>query len=462
MKPSARLQSLHFTGIGGSGMSALAAVLHGSGFSVRGSDRTDGAATSHLRALGIPVALGHDGAHVMPGCDALVYTAAVSADNPELEAARAQGVPVVRRADVLGMVMNHRYGLAVAGTHGKSTTTGMLIHILIAAGTDPGWAVGAAWKNGEAGHAGHGEFFAVEADEYDRAFLSLRPVSAIVTNVDADHLDYYGSLAAIEDAFVEFLNRLPFHGTAVLNAEDPGIRRIAERLTCRVRTCGLSVGDYQAHDMQTDATGASFTLWRRGEALGRVTLQVFGAHNVTNALAAAALSLEEGVPFAAVVEGLGAFPGMHRRLERVGGRSGVTVFDDYAHHPAEVAAALAAARPLAKASGGRLVVVFQPHLYSRTKQLAAEFAHAFLACDVLFVLPVYAAREAALPGVDGNLITSEASRLGLADARFLADVLSPVDAAEAVAATLRAGDVCLTMGAGDIGTLAPALLEAVP
>jgi UDP-N-acetylmuramate--alanine ligase len=464
MKPSSRLRNLHFTGIGGSGMSALAAVLHGSGFAVRGSDRADGTAQAHLRALGIPVLAGHSADYLAADCDAVVFTAAVDAQNPELEAARARGIPTVRRAALLGMVMDRRHGLAIAGTHGKSTTTGMLIHILQAAGSDPGWAVGAAWKDGEPGHAGRGAFFAVEADEYDRAFLALRPVSAAVTNIDADHLDYYGTLAAIEDAFVAFLNGLPFHGIAVLNADDSGIRRVMDRLTCRTRTYGFAAGDYQARDVAMRPEGATFALWRHGENLGTVELRVFGGHNVSNALAAAALSLEEGVSFAAVATGLAAFPGMRRRLETIGHRRGVTVIDDYAHHPAEVAAALRAARPLATARSGRLVVVFQPHLYSRTRQLASDFANAFLGSDVLFVLPVYAAREAPLAGVEGDLITDEAARLGHAAARFL-DKASPASGwaltAPIIAASLRDGDVCLTMGAGDVGGLAPAILEAL-
>src|SRR5690606_12054274 len=325
MKPSARLRSLHFTGIGGSGMSALASVMQELGFAVQGSDRNEGSVQARLRARGIPVHHGHAADHIAAGCDALVFTAAVDADNPELVAARQRGIPVVRRAELLGMVMDRRHGLAVAGTHGKSTTTGMLIHILQAAGADPGWAVGAAWKDGEAGQAGRGDFFAVEADEYDRAFLSLRPVSALVTNVDADHLDYYGSLAAIEDAFVEFLNRLPFYGTAVLNAEDPGIRRILGRLTCRVRTCGLTEGDYQAREVTSGPAGSQFVMWKGDEKVGTVRLKVFGLHNVTNALAAAVLALEEGIPFSAVAEGLSGFPGMHRRLETVGHHAGVTI-----------------------------------------------------------------------------------------------------------------------------------------
>lgn len=458
MKPAARLRHLHFTGIGGSGMSALATVLHGFGFHVRGSDRADGAAQERLRGHGITVLQGHAAAHLAPECDALVYTAAVGSENPELVEAAARGIPVVRRADLLGLVMARRHGLAVAGTHGKSTTTGMLIHILQAAGTDPGWAVGAAWKGGDAGRAGRGEFFAVEADEYDRAFISLRPVSTIVTNVDADHLDYYGSLAAIEDAFIEYLNRLPFYGTAILNAEDEGTARIADRVRCRVRTFGFANGDYHARDVITGADGSTFTLWFREREIGRVSLRVFGAHNVSNALAAAALALEEGLPFAAVADGLAAFPGMDRRLETIGAAAGVTVLDDYAHHPAEVAAALRAARAVAEARGGRLVVLFQPHLYSRTRDLAADFGAAFLASDLLFVLPVYAAREAPLPGVEGDLITSAAIHAGHGAAHFVEPGESLIDT---LVPALRAGDICVTMGAGDVGSWAPALLSAL-
>lgn len=456
MKPSARLRNLHFTGIGGAGMSALAGVFHASGFVVRGSDRVgDGPAQRWLRGLGVPVLAGHAGEHVAPECDALVYTAAVEADNPELSVARARGVPVVRRAELLGIVLSRRHGLAVAGTHGKSTATGMLIHILGAAGTDPGWAVGAAWKDGAPGHAGGGEFFAVEADEYDRAFLSLRPVSALVTNIDSDHLDTYGSLEAVDGAFAEFLNRLPFHGTAVVNAEDAGVRRILERLECRVRTFGLSGGDYRARDVGMQGGGSVFTLWRDGESLGSVRLRVFGDHNVSNALAAAALAMEEGVPFEAVAEGLSRFSGMHRRLESIGVRGGVTVIDDYAHHPAEVAAALRAAR---LAVPGKLAVIFQPHLYSRTRRFAPEFAAAFLACEHLLVLPVYAARETPLPGSGGDLIAREAGRMGHVSARY---VETPEAAVREAARLLRSGDACLTMGAGDVGELAPAVLEAL-
>ncbi len=455
MRPSARLRHLHFTGIGGSGMSALAELLHASGFSVRGSDRAGGDAQDRLRALGIPVLSGHDASHIATDCDALVFSAAIDPSNPELEEARRRGIPLVRRADLLGMVLSRHHGLAVAGTHGKSTTTGMLIHILLAAETDPAWAVGAAWKDGDPGHAGTGDFFAVEADEYDRAFLSLHPVSALVTNIDADHLDYYGTLAAIDDAFAAFLDRLPFHGVAVLNAEDPGCRRVMERLTCRVRTFGFAAGDYQARETGTEGGGSTFTLLRNGESLGRVSLKVLGEHNISNALAAAALAMEEGVAFAAVARGLAAFPGMRRRLETVGRRGDVTVVDDYAHHPSEVSAALRAAR---LAVPGKLAVIFQPHLYSRTRQFASEFAKAFLASDHLVVLPVYAAREAPIPGVEGDLIVREARRLGHASAHFAG---TRDEAIRAATGMLGPGDACLTMGAGDVGELGTAVLEAL-
>ena len=435
-------------------MSAMAETLAGFGVSVCGSDRRDSPALQRLRTLGIPVFVGHNAANVDPGCDAMIFSAAVDMQNPELKLAREKNIPIVRRAELLGELMSCFHSLAVAGTHGKTTTTGMLIHILRAAKSDPSWVVGGVWSGGEAGHAGDGKFFVAEADEYDRAFLALHPVSALVTNIDSDHMDIYGTMTSLEDAFVEFLNGLPAHGVAVLNAEDAGLNRIRDRLQCRVRTFGIATGDYSIRNLEADAEGARFSLWRSGEALGSVRLQVVGLHNVSNALAAAALALEEGVSFDAVAEGLAKFPGMHRRLERIGTKKNISIIDDYAHHPSEVAATLKAARLVAK---GRLAVLFQPHLYSRTQQLTREFASAFLACDLLFVLPVYAAREVPIPGVEGSSIVEEAIRLGHASAKFIGRETAALD----VAGALKAGDVCLTMGAGDVGELAPFILEAV-
>jgi len=455
MKPSARLKNLHFVGIGGAGMCALAEALFGFGFAVRGSDRSDGPALRRLRGLGIPVFVGHDASQVDPGCDVVVFSAAVDAENPEIRAARSLGLPVVRRADLLGSLMARKHGLAVAGTHGKTTTTGMLVRILLAAGCDPGWVAGGTWAGGAPGRSGGGEFLVAEADEYDRAFLSLRPVSAAVTNIDSDHLEIYGALDALDEAFVKFLNGLPFYGIAVVNAEDAGLKRILGKLTCRVRTFGLSSGDYQVRQLETGAFGARFSLWRSGGEIGKLRLRVPGLHNVSNALAAAALALEEEVSFGAVEEGLAEFSGMRRRLERIGTRRGVTVFDDYAHHPTEIAATLQAVRPLCQ---GRLCVLFQPHLYSRTQKLLPEFARALLACDLLFILPVYAARETPIPGVESDAIVAEAARLGHASARF---VENGDNAVTELAKMLKPGDLCLTMGAGDVGDWAPRILETL-
>ena len=455
MKPSARFRALHFVGLGGAGMSALAETFLELGFSVQGSDKVESPSLERLRTKGIKAFVGHAASQIQPGSDAVIYSAAVNSDNPELVRSRELGIPVVRRADLLGLLMGGRHGLAVAGTHGKTTTSGMLAHILQAAGTDPGWVIGGAWSGCAAGHAGKGEYLVVEADEYDRAFLSLSPVSALVTNIDSDHLDVYGTQQAVDDAFVSFLHQLPFHGVAIVNAEDGGVQRVLKRLQGRVRTFGFSTGDYQARDLSADSSGGGFSIWKTGKNLGRVQLKVPGRHNISNALAAAALALEEEIPFESVVKGLSEFPGMRRRLEHIGTKAGITVMDDYAHHPAEVSAALQAARMVAK---GRLAVLFQPHLFSRTRQLSEEFARAFLGCDLLYVLPVYAAREKPLSGVEGDLIVAAAGRLGHPAATFLPKESSP---AQELARNLRSGDLCLTMGAGDVGDLAPAILEAI-
>ncbi|HAO98886.1 MAG TPA: UDP-N-acetylmuramate--L-alanine ligase, partial [Fibrobacteres bacterium] len=318
MKPSAGFRNLHFIGIGGAGMSAMAEALAGWGFVVRGSDRSESPAVLHLQSLGVEVFIGHDAGHLSVDCDAVIFSAAVGSDNPELQAARARKLPVLRRAELLGRILADKRSLGVAGTHGKTTTTGMLVHILRAANVDPGWVAGGVWSGGTPGHAGEGQFMVAEADEYDRAFLALHPVSAIVTNIDADHLEIYGTLSAVEDAFVQFLNGLPSQGVAIVNGEDAGVRRILNRVVGRVCTYGLSSGDYRALNVEANAEGMHFTLWRSGEELGRIRLKVPGRHNVSNALAAAALALEEGIPFTAVADGLGTFPGMQRRLEQIG------------------------------------------------------------------------------------------------------------------------------------------------
>jgi UDP-N-acetylmuramate--alanine ligase len=455
MKPGIRLSRLHFVGIGGAGMSALAEVLAGWGFSISGSDARDGEALDRLRSLGMRIEVGHR-AENLKDADALVYSSAVPGDNPEMAAARARGIPLVRRAEMLGETMAGKYGLAVSGTHGKTTTTTMLGRIWMEAGKQPTILAGGTTRgDNSAVLAGKGDAIIVEADEFDRSFLAMRPVSAILNNIDSDHLDIYGTLAAVREAFLEFTERLPFYGLAVVNRDDEGVKSLLGRIRRKVVTYGLEAGaDYRAVNVKTQAGGMVFTLERRGATQGEITLRVPGTHNVYNALAAATLSLEEGLDFEQVRQGLKGYQGAKRRLESRGEKSGVAFYDDYAHHPTEVAATLQAARGLAQ---GRVVAVFQPHLYSRTQQLYKEFAMAFLAGDELFVTKVYPSREKPIAGVEGSLIVDEARNLGMgARVHYVEDLTT---LAGAVAPLLRAGDLVVTMGAGDIGTYCGPIME---
>lgn len=457
MKPGIRLRKLHFVGIGGAGMSALAEVLSAWGFEISGSDARDGEALDRLRALGMRIEVGHR-AENLGAADALIYSSAVPADNPEMAAGRARGIPIVKRAVMLGETMNGKYGLAVSGTHGKTTTTTMLGRIWIEAGKKPTVLAGGTTRgDNTAVVAGEGDVVIAEADEFDRSFLAMRPVSAILNNIDSDHLDIYGTLAAVREAFLEFTERLPFYGLAVVNRDDEGVRALLPRIRGRIVTYGLDgEADYRATDVRTREGGMAFTLERRGAVLGEVTLRVPGRHNVYNALAAAALSLEEGLTFDQVKHGLKDFQGATRRLERKGEKGGIAFYDDYAHHPTEVSATLQAARGLTQ---GRLVAVFQPHLYSRTQQLYREFARAFLAGDELFVTKVYPSREQPIPGVEGTLITDEARSLGMGDRAHYVEDLKALPSL--VGPGLRPGDLVVTMGAGDIGSHCARIMEAV-
>jgi len=463
MKPSARLKRLHFIGIGGAGMSVLAEVLAAWGFRISGSDSQDGETLDRLRESGIRVETGHR-AENLGETDAVVYSAAVPADNPELVEARRLGVPAVKRAEMLGEALRGKYSLAVSGTHGKTTTTTMLGSIWLRAGREPTLlAGGTARGENLSALAGKGSVLIVEADEFDRSFLAMRCSAAIINNIDTDHLDCYGTLDAVREAFVAFAEALPFYGLVAANIDDAGVRSILPRLTRKVVAYGLSEGAaYRAVDVRARGQGMSFTLERGGTALGAIELAVPGTHNVYNALAAAALSIEEGLSFDEVALGLREYPGVQRRMEHRGTRSGVSFYDDYAHHPTEVAAALQAARALLDgfAGPGRLIAVFQPHLYSRTQQLYKEFARAFQGCDALFVTRVFASREKSIPGVEGHLIATEA-KAGILGHENIQYVDDPGGLPAAVAGSLRPGDLVLTMGAGDIGSRGARIMEAL-
>jgi UDP-N-acetylmuramate--alanine ligase len=445
-------------GIGGAGMSGIARILLARGLAVSGCDAKESAALAALRALGADVTVGHDPAHA-EAADTIVVSSAIRDANPELEAARRADRRVLPRAAVLACVMADRFGLAVAGTHGKTTTTSMLAVALQACGRDPSYAIGGDLNEpGSNAHHGTGEFFVAEADESDRSFLLLSPRGAVVTNVEPDHLDNYGDPGAVRAAFEDFVRRVEPGGPVLLGADDPGSRdllHLAREIGLDARTFGLAEdADVRVVDLDCRAAGSSFDLIAGGRRLGRVELAVPGPFNAVNAAGAIGLGLTVGLPFAEMVRGLAAFSGARRRFEPKGLAAGVRVFDDYAHHPTEVArGALVAAR--GAAGEGRVIAVFQPHLYSRTERFAADFGAALGAADEVVVMEVYAAREDPLPGVTGALI-AEAVPLPAERVHF-----EPSWAAvpPLVARLARPGDVVITIGAGDVTMIGPAVLD---
>ncbi|MDQ3557481.1 MAG: UDP-N-acetylmuramate--L-alanine ligase [Gemmatimonadota bacterium] len=439
---------VHFMGIGGAGMTPLADLLLRSGGRVTGCDAQHAPALDVLRVQGAEIVLGHDPAHVA-GCAALVITAAVAPDHPEICAARERGIPVFKRAEALGALVNGGEVVGVAGTHGKTTTTVMTAAVLAAGGLHPTALAGGrvpAW-GGNLLHGGQ-RLFVVEADEYDRSFLTLRPRVAVVTTLEADHLDVYGSLDAIEDAFASFLEPVPSDGAVVLCGDDHGAGRLAARIGQAERTVvtyGTGAGSMLRAERLSFAAGETrFAVRERGRPRGEMALRAPGVHNVLNALAAAAVGLQFGLEWEAVAEGLRSYTGVERRFERVGDAAGVILVDDYAHHPTELRATVRAAR--SAHPDRRLVAVFQPHLYSRTRDFADEFGRALAEADLAFVTDVYAAREAAIPGVSGVLV-ADAARTAGADVRYHPD---REGLPEAVVEALRPGDLCLTLGAGDL------------
>ncbi|HEX4063037.1 MAG TPA: UDP-N-acetylmuramate--L-alanine ligase [Streptosporangiaceae bacterium] len=460
--PLGELGHVHFAGIGGAGMSGIACIMLARGVKVSGSDAQASDMLAGLASLGADVHVGHDAAH-LDGADTLVISTAIRADNPELAEARRRGLRVLHRAAALASVMAGKRVVAVAGTHGKTTTTAILTTILLTAGADPGYAIGGLLASTGLGAAwGDGDTFVAEADESDRSLLLLSPDAAIVTNVEADHLDNYADLAEIEDTFVAFTRRITPGGLLVFCADHPGARALAGTVAggpLRVIGYGTAAeADYQVSDVQPRGMGSAFTVAARGARSAqpgqeRIELAVPGRHNVLNAAAALAAAVELGVSWAQAAAGLAAYRGAQRRLELKGEAGGVRVLDSYAHHPTELTADLSAARDIA--GQGRVIAVFQPHLYSRTRIFAAEFGAALGLADLVFVLDVYAAREDPEPGVTGRLV-ADAVPGGLA--RYL-----PAAAAvpAAVADLARPGDVVLTMGAGDVTKLGPHVVAAL-
>ena len=447
------LKHIHFTGIGGAGMSGIAEMLHAQGYTVSGSDLAASATTDRLQRLGLRVAIGHDAAHIA-GAQALVVSTAVQPDNPEVRAARAQGLPVVHRAVMLAELMRRQQGVAIAGTHGKTTTTSLVTEVLIEAGADPSFVIGGTLaRTASNSHLGRGDFIVVEADESDASFLHLLPVLSVVTNIDADHMDTYGhSLQRLHGAFVDFLHRMPFYGAAIVCSDDPGVRSILPRVERPLLRYGLGAdADFRARDVQAQPGGGMrFVAERPGAEPLPVTLALAGEHNVRNALAAIAVAYELELPDAAVQRALAGFAGVGRRFQRHGDWAcadggACTLVDDYGHHPVEMAAVLAAAR--GAFPGRRLVLAFQPHRYTRTRDCFADFVRVMAQADVIWLTEVYAAGEAPIAGADGAAL-AQALRSGGRDVRFVPAV---ADLPHELAAALRGGDVLITMGAGSIG-----------
>lgn len=454
-----KIRRIHFVGIGGSGMNGIAEVLHNLGYQVSGSDKSENAATRRLAAQGITVQLGHDTAHVQ-GCDVVVTSAAVQADNPEISAARARRIPVVPRAEMLAELMRFRHGIAVAGTHGKTTTTSLIAAVLAEGGLDPTYVIGGK-LNATGGNArlGAGQYLVAEADESDASFLYLQPMIAVVTNIDADHMETYGGdFARLRQTFIEFLHHLPFHGLAVLCIDDAVVRDILPHVTRPLLSYGLSAeADVYASDIRYEQTRTYFTVMRRDSATPlSITLNLAGRHNVLNALAAIAVARELDVTDQAIAQALENFQGIDRRFQVYGEittRQGQVLFiDDYGHHPREIAAVFAALR-----NGWptrRLVVIFQPHRYSRTRDLFDDFANVLSTVDILVLLEVYAAGETPLPGYDSRALARAVRTRGRVDPVL---VEKAGDLPSALPALLRDGDILLTLGAGDIGLVAARL-----
>ncbi len=448
---------VHFMGIAGAGMVSLAELFGRSGLEVTGCDLRPGAAHGALSPFGIDVFQGHDPAHV-ESSGSLIVSAAIPADHPEIVRARELGLPVLKRAEALGEWVSRGRVVAVAGTHGKTTTTAMATEILAEAGLDPTGMVGGRvveWKSNL--RLGRDDVFVVEADEYDRSFLHLHPQVAVVTNLEADHLDVYGDLPGVEEAFREFVEQVDSDGHIAICGDDHGASRLLAGLGDKARTYGVNPGAQTRGGEIREAEGRTrVTVWEDGLRVAELTLEVPGFHNVRNALGAASAARFLGIGWDSIREGLARFRGVGRRFQLLGEAGGITVVDDYAHHPTEVRATLSAARR--RYPGRRVVVVFQPHLFSRTRDFAPEFGRALAGADEVWVSEIYPAREEPIPGVSGMLVAQATLDAGASEVFFHAEL---ADLPEKLLPRLRRGDVCITMGAGSIETLGGDLLSAL-
>jgi len=450
-----KFKKIHFVGIGGIGMSGIAELLVNLNFEVTGSDLRLTETTHHLEEKGATVFEGHHPDNVNSS-DVVVYSSAVTLDNPELQAAQKRKIPIIRRAEMLGELLKlKQYSIAVAGTHGKTTTTSMVGTMMTKGDLDPTLIIGGIIKNLKSNALlGHGEYVVAEADEFDRTFLSLTPTIAVITTIETEHLDTYKDLDDLKNAFVQFANKVPFYGVVIACLDEPSVQDILPKLKRRVITYGFSPqADVRVSDVNYQKYTSEFHVTVQGEDYGTVKINVPGEHNVKNATAAITLGLELGLSFEQIVDGLAGFETVNRRFELRGEYDDILFFDDYAHHPTEVKATLTAAK---QGWNRRVIAVFQPHLYTRTRDFKDDFGKAFLHSDVLFVTNIYPAREKPIEGVTGGLIAEAALEYGHRHVHY---VENKEELPQEVAAVLKPGDLVLTIGAGDITKYTNKILE---
>lgn len=458
MKIFGKVKHIHLVGIGGIGMSGIAELLLNLGYAVSGSDTKETEVTEHLSDLGGTVFQGHD-PHYIDGADVVVFSSAVREDNPEIIEAREKAIPVIPRAEMLAELMRLKYGIAVAGAHGKTTATSMIASILTKGGLDPTVVIGGRLNiwGGSNARLGRSDFLVAEADESDGSFLALSPSIAVVTNIDREHIDFYRDMNSLRSTFVDFINKIPFYGRAILCLDDKEVQGLLPRLKKSYLTYGLNPqSDIRASDISKQGLTTSFMVSSQDDMVGRVTIGTPGDHNVLNALAAVGVGMELDIDFDHIREGLRDLGGLKRRFEIVGERNGMLVVDDYGHHPTEIVKTIGAAKE--SWPDRRLIVVFQPHRYSRTKDLYDTFVASFNQADVLIITPLYGAGEEPLPGIDSELLAR-----GIRDHGHRAVTLckNKEDALSVLLKEIKPGDVVVTLGAGDIHLVGTELLKQI-
>jgi len=440
-----RTKKIHFVGIGGIGMSSIAELLHNQGLTISGSDMKKSEITRHLEDIGIRIVEGHAPENIGE-VDVVVRSSAVKNDNLEVITAKKHRIPVIRRAEMLAEITRMSFSIGIAGTHGKTTTTSMVGIMLEKAKLEPTIIVGGKVKNfGSNNLMGSGKYIVVEADEYDHSFLTLTPIIAGITNIDADHLDCYQNLDAIKSAFLTYAEKVPFFGSVIACLDDKGVQSILPKITKNIVTYGFSKqADVRAENIEMIDFTSSYDLIYKTYKMGRINLQVTGKHNILNSLLACSVGLELDIPFTSIQEGLFDYKGVYRRFENKGTFKGISFFDDYAHHPTEIMATLDGFRD---STNRRILVLFQPHLYSRTRDFAKDFGRAFFSCDKLLIAPIYPARELPIPGVTGELIAEEALYSGHKNVTYISNEDEIVDK---IIDSLEDGDIFITMGAGRV------------